>query len=49
MKRVAGDEALSLKLRQAGIERAAQFSWERAARATTSCYRRVLNTAPTMD
>jgi len=33
------DEALRSRLRQAGLRRAAQFSWERTARETAAVYR----------
>ena len=38
MARVLGDEALRGRLRDAGIARAAQFSWETAARRTLDAY-----------
>jgi glycosyltransferase involved in cell wall biosynthesis len=41
MARLLSDEALRADLRQRGIERAAQFSWERAARETLSVYENV--------
>ena len=39
--KVAGDPSLSAKLRSAGRERAAEFSWERAAAATLTVYDRL--------
>ena len=42
LKRLAGDEELRRSLRAAGIKRAAEFSWTRAAEETLACYRRVL-------
>jgi glycosyltransferase involved in cell wall biosynthesis len=39
--RVAGDPSLSARLRAAGRERAAEFSWARAATATLSVYDRL--------
>jgi glycosyltransferase involved in cell wall biosynthesis len=38
LSNVLADEALRHSLRQRGLERAAQFSWERAARETLSVY-----------
>lgn len=42
MRRVAGDAELRRRLSAAGRERAASFSWERAARRTLAVYRSVL-------
>lgn len=38
-----GDGNLRRSLRQRGLERVSQFSWQRAARETAAVYRRVLN------
>lgn len=38
--RVLGDAALRQRLREAGLRRAAAFSWDEAARATVDVYRR---------
>ena len=40
IERLLSDEQLAAGLRLAGPQRAAQFSWERAARETVECYRR---------
>lgn len=42
MERVLADTALQDDLRQRGLARAAQFSWERTARATLNVYRHVV-------
>lgn len=42
MGRVLTDEGLRKELRQAGLARAAQFSWDRTARETIAVYRRVV-------
>ena len=42
MRRVLTDDALAQTLRSKGIERARQFTWERAARATLQIYADVL-------
>jgi glycosyltransferase involved in cell wall biosynthesis len=39
MAAALGDEALRSRLREAGLRRAAQFSWERTARETAVVYR----------
>lgn len=39
IRRLAGDPDLRGRLRERGIRRAAEFSWERAARATVELYR----------
>jgi glycosyltransferase involved in cell wall biosynthesis len=39
MAAVLGDQALRSRLREAGLLRAAQFSWERTARETAAAYR----------
>ena len=43
IERVLADEALRADLRQQGLARAAEFSWERCARETCAVYDRVLN------
>ncbi|HWP85314.1 MAG TPA: glycosyltransferase family 1 protein [Terriglobia bacterium] len=40
--RIATDSSLRAQLRQRGIQRAALFTWERAARLTIQAYRRVI-------
>lgn len=47
IERVAADEDLRARLRRAGIERAAAFSWERAARGHTAAYAAAARTVPT--
>lgn len=42
IERLLGDAELRERLRGAGLERAAAFSWERAARETTDVYERAL-------
>ena len=42
MERLLGDEALRDRLRAAGYERAAGYTWERAAELTVETYRRAL-------
>jgi glycosyltransferase involved in cell wall biosynthesis len=42
IEQLLGDAALRERLRQAGLARAAQFSWERTARETAAVYDRVL-------
>lgn len=42
IERLLGDEALRGRLRAAGLERAAQFSWARTARETARAYERAL-------
>jgi glycosyltransferase involved in cell wall biosynthesis len=42
IERLLGDAALRERLRSAGLERAAQFTWERTARATAESYARAL-------
>jgi glycosyltransferase involved in cell wall biosynthesis len=42
IERLLGDAALRERLRTAGLERAAQFSWERTARETAAVYERAL-------
>jgi len=42
IERVLTDEELRSRLRQAGPRRAAEFTWERAARATLEVYRELL-------
>jgi glycosyltransferase involved in cell wall biosynthesis len=43
MRQVLEEPDLSLSLRQKGITRAQQFSWEQTARRTTEVYERLLN------
>jgi glycosyltransferase involved in cell wall biosynthesis len=43
MRRVLGDAALREELREKGLARARQFTWERTARETVAVYRQVLN------
>jgi glycosyltransferase involved in cell wall biosynthesis len=38
LARILGDDGLSQQLREAGLARAAQFSWDRAARETQAIY-----------
>jgi glycosyltransferase involved in cell wall biosynthesis len=42
IERLLGDAALRERLHAAGLERAAQFSWERTARETARAYERAL-------
>lgn len=42
MQRLLSDPALAADLRQRGLERAAQFTWERTARETVAVYEQVL-------
>jgi glycosyltransferase involved in cell wall biosynthesis len=42
IEQLLGDAALRARLRAAGLERAAQFSWERCARETAAAYERAL-------
>jgi glycosyltransferase involved in cell wall biosynthesis len=41
LRRLLDDPELAGRLRAAGRERAAQFTWERCARETTAVYRRL--------
>jgi hypothetical protein len=45
MERVAGQAALRRRLRQAGLARVRQFSWERASSSTLAVYERAWNLA----
>jgi glycosyltransferase involved in cell wall biosynthesis len=45
MERVLTDPALQADLRKKGLERAAQFSWDKTARETIAVYRRVMEQA----
>ncbi|HEX5145732.1 MAG TPA: glycosyltransferase family 1 protein, partial [Conexibacter sp.] len=45
IERLLGDPELRERLRAAGLQRAAQFSWERTARETAAAYARALATA----
>ncbi len=42
LRRVLGDEALATDLRRRGLDRAAQFTWEKAARQTLDLYQQVV-------
>ena len=42
LRRITGDAELRADLRERGLQRAAQFSWERAARETLAVYRSIL-------
>ena len=42
LKRVLGDEALAHDLRRRGLDRAADFTWDKAARQTLDVYRRTV-------
>lgn len=44
MKSILSDADLAAGLRQKGLQRAGQFTWERMARETLAVYREVLNT-----
>jgi glycosyltransferase involved in cell wall biosynthesis len=44
-ERLLSDTGLAARLRAAGRERAATFTWERAAALTVECYRRALDSA----
>ncbi|HEU5101076.1 MAG TPA: glycosyltransferase family 1 protein [Roseiflexaceae bacterium] len=41
LARVVADEALRVRLRSAGPERARQFTWQQAARRVLACYERI--------
>lgn len=43
LRRVLTDDELRAEMRQAGLEQAAEFSWERAASETAAVYERVLS------
>jgi glycosyltransferase involved in cell wall biosynthesis len=45
IRRLLEDRALAARLREAGLARAAQFSWERTARLTIESYERALCTS----
>ncbi len=45
IRRVLGDGALAARLREAGLARVEQFSWERTARLTIESYERALCTS----
>jgi glycosyltransferase involved in cell wall biosynthesis len=45
IERLLGDERLATRLRKAGLERAATYTWERTAELTAACYRRALASA----
>ena len=42
IEQVLGDEQLQQHLREAGMERASRFSWERTALATLGAYRNIM-------
>jgi glycosyltransferase involved in cell wall biosynthesis len=42
MRRVLADPCLRDELRQKGLARASEFTWERTARQTLAVYRQVL-------
>jgi len=46
---LALDEGLREELRRRGLERAAQFSWDRTGRETVAAYRQALQSAPAGD
>ncbi|MGH3628802.1 MAG: glycosyltransferase family 1 protein, partial [Sciscionella sp.] len=46
IQRLIEDRAVAARLALAGRQRAADFSWERAAEATLDCYRRALGSEP---
>jgi glycosyltransferase involved in cell wall biosynthesis len=43
MQRVLADEALAAGLREIGLARAAQFTWERTARETVAVYKKAID------
>jgi len=45
LRRLLGDEALRSDLRARGLERASQFSWDRAAAETHTVYEQALSVA----
>lgn len=45
MERISADPALGERLRQAGLARAREFSWERCAEQTLALYRRIAGRA----
>lgn len=47
LERLAHDEAFYRRHRRAGLERAAEFTWERCARETLGVYRRIVAEAST--
>lgn len=46
IERIASDEALRTQLREAGLARAREFTWRRAAREHTLVYERAIKTFP---
>jgi hypothetical protein len=42
MQRLITEPVLALDLRQRGLERSRQFTWERAARQTSAVYHQVI-------
>jgi len=49
MRSVLEDPDLAADLRQRGLERARQFTWERTARETLAVYQEVYERQPTID
>jgi glycosyltransferase involved in cell wall biosynthesis len=47
LRRLLGDEVARDRLRTAGLRRAADFRWERTARATLDCYEELAANPPT--
>jgi len=47
LRRVATEESTRRQLRQAGLERAAQFNWKHTAEQTLEVYERVTNSSTT--
>lgn len=45
MERVTADPALAARLREAGLQRAARYSWEETARLTLDVYKHVLSSS----
>jgi glycosyltransferase involved in cell wall biosynthesis len=43
MMRVLSDDSLQSQLRSRGLERAKQFTWQRAAQQTLAVYREIVN------
>ncbi len=46
VERLLGDPSLARALRERGLARAREFSWERTARLTLDCYARALSSPP---
>jgi glycosyltransferase involved in cell wall biosynthesis len=49
MERLLRDDRLRADLRERGLQRAAQFSWEKAARQTAEVYHRVVEARKEVD